>query len=118
MSRFKLVNIFGGRELSMLEVVSRIEGKQLYLEIHGVLDYATIGMFNDKIDVTELENVIIDFANMEFTDSTGIGAILEVIYSASENKARVELKGMNENVKSIFETVGVFEILQTLQKGV
>jgi len=102
----------------MLKVVTRQERGLLQVKIQGILDYATIGNFNESLpDLAGIEKIDIDFADLEFTDSTGIGAVLELIYAASESGAKVEFHGMRELVKVIFETVGVFDILRTLQEG-
>ena len=103
----------------MLEVFSRLEGRALLLELRGILDFATIGVFNERAMAwpPDVEAVTIDFSGLEFTDSTGIGAVIGAIYAASERGASVRFVGISEPIYDIFQTVGVFHILQTLQKG-
>jgi len=104
----------------MLEVFSRLEGSELVLELRGVLDFATIGIFNERTAdwPSDVAAVRIDFSRLEFTDSTGIGAVIGTIHAAAGCGASVRFVGMSEPIEEMFETVGVFEILKTLQKGV
>lgn len=81
-----------------------------------MLDYATIGTFKEaNLNLVGVTVIIFEFSKLEFTDSTGIGAILDVIYLAGEQQIRVEFRGLGKDIESIFDTMGVFQILRTLQ---
>jgi anti-anti-sigma factor len=100
----------------MFTVNRLIKDSDLILSLEGVLDYSTISIFNQSIEkLTDISRVMIDFSNMEFIDSTGIGAILDFIYLGKERKFKVQLIGLQQDVKDLFETVGVFQILNALQ---
>jgi anti-anti-sigma factor len=102
----------------MLEVVSRMEEGQFYCEIRGILDYATVDTFRvQAANLAGIRGVVLDCSGLEFSDSSGIGAIIDVIYVANERNANVEIIGMNERIKEIFEAVGVLQILRDLRKG-
>jgi anti-anti-sigma factor len=99
-----------------LTVGRHVTSSELTLTILGVLDYATIGNFNESLgDLEGITSIVIDFGEMEFTDSTGIGAILDTIYAAHEYNVRVVFRGLRQDVEAVFETMGVFQILQALQ---
>lgn len=89
------------------------------LYVSGVLDYSTMGLFVNHVGSIEKEisKVIVDFTDLEFIDSTGIGAIVNLFHEAYENDFDVELQGIEDEVKELFDTVGVFQILESLQKG-
>jgi anti-anti-sigma factor len=87
--------------------------------VEGVLDIATVDILHERVDQLEKEDftlLTVDFSKLLFIDSTGIGAILRVIYLSRDKGFSVKLDGMSENIKDIFETVGVMRILATLQK--
>lgn len=99
-----------------LNVERHVSGTKLTLTIQGVLDYATIGILNERIGKVEgITRFLLDFTGMEFTDSTGIGAVLDIIYFANEHNVKVEFCGLSKDVKDVFETMGVFQIVQALQ---
>ena len=91
-----------------------VDTKQVF-KLDGVLDYSTVDTFDffgkTKEFVTELE---VDFSELEFIDSTGIGAILSILHSASSLNAKVNFVGMTDETKELFETIGVFEIKKSL----
>lgn len=86
--------------------------------IAGVLDYSTIDLCEDQIlDMPdEAKRIIIDFAELEFTDSTGIGAIINLIYLAKEKNIDIEFLSLNEEIADVFETVGVFRIIAAFKE--
>jgi anti-anti-sigma factor len=101
----------------MLTVTSERVDTTLTLIISGVLDYSTIFNFNEIIgDLNGIGRIVMDFSNMEFIDSTGIGSVLDVVHLGSENQVLLEFIGLNDAVREVFETIGVFQILETLRK--
>ena len=99
----------------LLNVNSFVDGTKQVFKLDGVLDYSTVDTFDffskTKEFVTELE---VDFSELEFIDSTGIGAILSILHSASSLNAKVDFVGMTDDTKELFETIGVFEIKKSL----
>lgn len=61
--------------------------------------------------------MIISFLELEFIDSTGIGAILEVIHLANKNGIIVQLEDLSDDAREIFDIIGVFQIQESLRKG-
>lgn len=104
----------------MLTVNSELKGTSYIVRLEGELDIATVDNLNEHVDLMVQANcssILIDFSKLIFIDSTGIGAILRVIYLARDKGFAVELEGMNSNINEIFETVGVIRVLKALQKG-
>ena len=88
----------------------------LSIQIMGVMDYSTIDLF--QIEIPEnADKIKVDFSGLEFIDSTGIGAILILIYEARDRNKDIELAGLNHEVRELFETVGVFRIMEALRRG-
>lgn len=89
------------------------------IRLDGALDISTIDILNENIQKLErISSLEIDFSGLKFIDSTGIGAILKLIYESQTQGFVLHFQGMDENIKDIFETVGVFRVLEALQRGV
>ncbi|TJY42850.1 STAS domain-containing protein [Cohnella pontilimi] len=98
-----------------LHIEEQQKGHTLVLKLAGVMDYSTIDGFEPSIPEKTGE-VVVDFSALDFIDSTGIGAILLIIHSAHEQDAAVKFTGLDDNIKELFDTVGVFRILESLRK--
>nr|WP_106783630.1 STAS domain-containing protein [Lysinibacillus timonensis] len=102
----------------LLQVDSLVEGSTLIIRLKGILDYTTADSFylNESIseDINEIE---VDFSQLEFIDSTGIGAILSIIHVATSFRSKVKFTGMSNQIVNLFETIGLFEIKKSLLDG-
>jgi stage II sporulation protein AA (anti-sigma F factor antagonist) len=98
-----------------LEIEIDRQEDTLYFRLGGLMDYSTIEGFEPNIPET-VRNVVVDFTNLDFIDSTGIGAILLILHEANDRGADVEFVGLNDRVRELFDTVGVFRIVESLRK--
>ncbi|MCY9666527.1 STAS domain-containing protein [Paenibacillus alginolyticus] len=98
-----------------LELTKEVIESTLFVSIIGLMDYSTLDQFHLEIP-DSITKVVIDFNELEFIDSTGIGAILGVIHNARELNLNVEFMGLNETIIDLFETVGVFRVMEALKK--
>jgi anti-anti-sigma factor len=102
----------------MLNVKSRLEGKTVRLSLEGVLDISTVDTFNSQTEqLSDISGLVIDMAGLEFIDSTGVGAILQVVRLSQERGFTVSLENANENISELLNTVGLFQIIEALRKG-
>lgn len=101
-----------------IDVKMVMNNKSCEILVFGVLDYTTMDIFNKHIQTIKIgtEKVTINFSGLEFIDSTGIGSIINLVHEANSKKFRVEFNGINEEINIIFETIGVFQIMEALQK--
>lgn len=101
-----------------LIVESFVEGPKQVLKLKGILDYSTVDTFNfSEITSGSITEIDVDFSNLEFIDSTGIGAIISIIHMAVKLKAKVYFIGMTDEIIDLFDTIGVFEIKKSLLDG-
>lgn len=99
-----------------LVMKEEIKGSTLYVSVIGLMDYSTADNF--KLDIPDnITNIVIDFSGLNFIDSTGIGSILSIIYTAGDRGIGVNFKGLNKDTQELFETVGVYRIKEALLKG-
>lgn len=93
-------------------------GEEYWIRIHGILDFSTMDQLHEDWVIPDgTSKMVIDVTHMEFIDSTGIGGILNLLYSGSAKQLAIEIQGLREEVKEIFETLGVFQIMKALQAG-
>jgi anti-anti-sigma factor len=88
----------------------------LLFKIKGILDISTSLVIEQHLeDVNDIKMLVLDFANLEFIDSTGIGAIINAVYLAQEKNFKLKLQGIDELTNEVFETVGLYQIIEALQ---
>jgi|GEM_PF-999574 len=98
------------------ETQTEVRGAVLFVKLIGLMDYSTVD--NMKLEIPEhIRKIVVDFSRMDFIDSTGIGSLLSVIYTAGERNLDVEFEGLNDSTRELFETVGVFRIMEALLNG-
>ncbi|BBU39415.1 hypothetical protein APP_17070 [Aeribacillus pallidus] len=99
-----------------LTVQKEIQDQSLTLYIKGVLDISTAHVFHAHFnEIGNFQVLTIDFSYLEFIDSSGIGEIIDLIYLSQEKNIKLVFKGMNDFTSHLFETVGLYEILKSIQ---
>ncbi|MFC4401655.1 STAS domain-containing protein [Gracilibacillus xinjiangensis] len=101
-----------------IKLSRELKGDSCILRVGGVLDYSTIEPFTEEVRSIKqgIKKVSIDFRGLEFIDSTGIGAIINLVHEANSKQFEVELEGISSDTREVFETIGVFQIMETLQR--
>jgi anti-anti-sigma factor len=102
-----------------LSIQKEIMGTTTTLHLKGILDITTTSLiepFLRELDV-DLELLVFDFTSLDFLDSTGIGSIINAIHLSQEKQFKLKFEGVNEITNEVFEMVGIYTILETLQGG-
>jgi anti-anti-sigma factor len=102
---------------------SELEGGIRLLEIHGELDLSTATQLEEPLDEavrSEDAAVVIDLADCQFIDSTGIALIVRAwqrVDAAAGNggKGGLVLCGQNEQVRRVFEVTGLEHSLRVFE---
>jgi len=63
------------------------------------------------------KRVILDFNNVFFMDSAGIGMVIGRYKTASMVGAKLEMRNVKSNIKKIFEMTGVLKIIPIIEEG-
>lgn len=89
------------------------EGKH-YLFLQGEIDVYT----SEKLKKTLLpltakkgNEVIVDFSDVNYIDSTGLGIFIGALKSTNSNESSMKLTGMIERVRRLFNITGLDEII-------
>lgn len=96
-----------------MEVVFSKKGTTLIARIRGELDHHTAEYVRRKID-SELmksftKNVIFDFSEVSFMDSSGIGVIMGRYKNVRQLNGSVSLVNLKPQLKRIFDMSGVLK---------
>ncbi|HHT62139.1 MAG: anti-sigma F factor antagonist [Bacillota bacterium] len=88
---------------------------KLYVKIEGELDLSVATSFRatleEKIDVNQARHLILDFSQVSFIDSSGLGVILGRYKRLKEIGGTVQIIGVNEQIEKILELSGLSRIM-------
>ncbi|WP_010649918.1 STAS domain-containing protein [Oceanobacillus massiliensis] len=93
---------------------SVLKDDSLYqVSLNGDLDIEGTEIINEEImpELTDAESVNINFEEVPFVDSSGMGLLITLVNTLKENSIRVTISNVNEEVFGIFELLQLPEIL-------
>jgi anti-anti-sigma factor len=88
------------------------------LQLKGPLCIHTIFDFQTAVKAEASPTLIVDFSNVPFVDSAGLGILVGAQLSARRENRKLVLAGMNTQVKALFDMTKVnefFSIYPTIQ---
>jgi len=92
-------------------------GKALYIELEGEIDHHSAQGIREKIDAafepTDCRQIIFDFKDVTFMDSSGIGMIIGRYKSAKKRGGTVAIAGMRPEIGRIFQISGLAKIIDS-----
>ena len=93
-----------------------LEDKNLIIELNvPELDHHITNEVRDGIDNVlnsrPIKNIIFDFKNIRFMDSSGIGVIIGRYKKVSSEGGKVSVVNVNDRVKKIFNLSGMNKII-------
>lgn len=90
--------------------------RTLLVRIYGEIDHHFTEDIRNKIDkefnIKRCQNIIIDFNNVNFMDSSGIGMIIGRYKLVSQNGGKVYAFGLKNNAKRIFDMSGLNKLIK------
>ncbi|MEA1967882.1 MAG: STAS domain-containing protein [Thermodesulfobacteriota bacterium] len=99
-----------------IETLLSDDGKKLTLTVSGKMDVTLYKEFNDsykdKIDL--VSKVALDFKDVEYVDSSGLGMLLVLRERSGGDAADIDIINVNPDVKKILETTN-FQYLFNVQ---
>ncbi|MDQ0253059.1 anti-anti-sigma factor [Evansella vedderi] len=101
-----------------LVIKKETKNTTMTLKFIGILDISTtneIVPYLNEID-NNLKELSLDFSEIEFIDSTGIGSIMNAIHLSQEKDFTLKFEGVNELTRQVFEMVGLYDILEAVQQ--
>lgn len=82
------------------------EGNSPVIKLYGELDIHASSEFRNY--VTEIsddysEDIYLDFTDLDYIDSTGLGALISILKEARGRDKKVYLKEVNERIRKLFK---------------
>ena len=94
-----------------------LDNKNLLIEFMSTeLDHHISNAVREEIDdllsSKQIRNIVFDFKNIHFMDSSGIGVIIGRYKKISSEGGRVSVININQRVKKIFDLSGMNNIIK------
>ena len=80
------------------------------VSVAGEVDISNVGALRDHIDLAleqPTAKLTLDFANVSYIDSTGIGVLVGAAHRAAEKNVRFEVANPQRNVERVLGLLGV-----------
>ena len=94
--------------------IEEIDGK-LIATLEGEMDTAAAMEAEDALKGlynTDGKDVIIDCSKLEYIASSGLRILLGILKGAKAGGSRVVLKGVNDDIKTVFKLTGFINIFE------
>lgn len=98
----------------MKTTVKEIDGKYM-VTLEGEMDTAAAMEAEEVLKPLYQSNgkdVIIDCTNLEYIASSGLRILLRILKDAKASGSHVVLKGVNEDIKTVFRLTGFISIFE------
>lgn len=90
--------------------MKRVRDDIVYLACRGDLDYQVADQFYSTVCKIDSRTIVVDFVDVEFLDSTGIGALCRVIETVKERNGKIRVVNIGENIYEVLNLVGCVEV--------
>ena len=95
-------------------------GKDLIVKIDGDIDHHVSSQIKEKVDreyeFSNAENIIFDFDNVKFMDSSGIGMIIGRYKMLQKTGGKIYIANVKPQLESIIEISGLRKIINFIDK--
>ena len=93
-----------------------VNNHTMVIHLKEDLDHHNAAIIKEKIDgfiySGQAKNVIFDFKQTNFMDSSGIGMIMGRYKSIQKNSGKIAITGLQPTVKKIVKMSGLYKILE------
>ena len=90
-----------------------------YIEFYGDIDDSVCPSYRESISKlikkNKTKDLVLDFKNVTFIDSSGIGLILGRYNQVKTNRKKVYVTNTNEHIKKLFKISGIYTIINELE---
>lgn len=102
--------------MNEVEAKFKVSDNALTVKLSGEIDAQSVGVLRRKIDVeydcSAVKNMIFDFKEVNFMDSSGIGLIIGRYKRVAALGGYVKIKNANKTLKRIIELSGLGRIVR------
>ena len=96
-----------------MNIVKKLNGSELFVEIEGSIDSTTAPEFNDVLEesMKGITSLILDFKKVDYISSAGLRVLLVACKTMSKQGDMV-VRNANNNIMDIFTMTGFVNILK------
>ncbi len=94
-----------------MEFSTKRDGDKLVCSIMGRIDTNSAPDLLEKIDFTDLKELVFDLGDVDYVFSAGLRVFLQVQKIMNSNGGTMKLVNLQPSVKEIFEIVGFANIM-------
>ena len=84
------------------------------VQLNGEIDAYTASDLKNKVMPITSEkevHIVVDFHNVDYMDSTGLGVFIALLKAVKKNDGKLEFTGVSKRLKRLFDITGLTEIL-------
>lgn len=93
----------------------------LTIQIEGELDHHTSNQVKKELDKViddiSIQNLVFDFKELYFMDSSGIGVILGRYKIINKRQGSIYIKNANPHINKILDVSGLYNIVKMIYKN-
>ncbi len=97
----------------MLDLKHNCSPARSTVQVIGELGIDTMGLFHEvmqKVETYNSKELVLDFDRLEFIDSTGVRALVDLLKQAEDKKQKLVIMNINDQVYNILELIGVMQL--------
>ncbi|MBV5326029.1 MAG: STAS domain-containing protein [Chlorobium sp.] len=92
-------------------IIEKISHNITVVALQGTLDSSSSVQLHNYTSPSVTEDpIVIDLSNLDFLDSSGLGALVEIARKKREKGSDVKLACMNEKVRKVFEITQAYRL--------
>lgn len=97
----------------MVEITTHIDTSVFTIHVSGEVDASSSIHLDNALENAFESNrkILVDLENLEYISSAGLGVFISRLEEVKEKEIRLVLYGMNENVKQVFNILGLENLL-------
>jgi anti-anti-sigma factor len=94
-----------------LETLPGSAPETIVVRLNGPLTLTNIFGLQDQLRTLQVKHTVLDFENVPYMDSAGLGAVVNFYVSAQNHGRTLALAGVNGRVLALFEQTKVNQVL-------
>ncbi len=98
--------------------ISKMDNDIVLLNLSGFLDAHTFEKLDETIQdlfAKDAFNIVADLGGVEYISSAGAGVFIGSLAAAQENNGNIVLMGPTENVREVFDLLGLSQIFTIVE---
>lgn len=103
-----------------MKLACKVQGRNMIVKIQGEIDHHSSEMLREKIDKaydrSYARNIIFDFSDITFMDSSGIGVIMGRYRNISQQGGQVAIVHLQPQIERVFQLSGLHKIIHKYEQ--